>query len=88
MAVQPPTTIQELRQIKSLHPALYRDHVAQRLLAMTLDELDASREWMLVLGRKTAREKIASLLAIRALPTRVKSPAPGQILPEPLSPNG
>ena len=28
---------------------------------MTLDELDAAREWMLLLGRKTAREKIASL---------------------------
>jgi len=39
-------------------------HIAQRLLEMTLDELDAAREWMLVLGRKTAREKIASLLAI------------------------
>ena len=39
-------------------------HIAQRLLQMTLDELDAAREWMLVLGRKTAREKIASLLAI------------------------
>lgn len=39
-------------------------HVAQRLLEMTLDELDAAREWMLVLGRKTAREKIASLLMI------------------------
>lgn len=41
-------------------------HVAQRLLEMTLDELDAAREWMLLLGRKTAREKIASLLAIVA----------------------
>ena len=39
-------------------------HISQRLLEMTLDELDAAREWMLVLGRKTAREKIASLLAI------------------------
>ncbi|MDG1738132.1 MAG: Crp/Fnr family transcriptional regulator [Paracoccaceae bacterium] len=39
-------------------------HVGQRLLEMTLDELDAAREWMLVLGRKTAREKIASLLMI------------------------
>ena len=39
-------------------------HIAQRLLQMTLDELDAAREWMLILGRKTAREKIASLLAI------------------------
>lgn len=41
-------------------------HVAQRLLEMTLDELDAAREWMLILGRKTAREKIASMLAIVA----------------------
>lgn len=41
-------------------------HIAQRLLEMTLDELDAAREWMLVLGRKTAREKIASLLTIIA----------------------
>ena len=40
--------------------------IAQRLLEMTLDELDAAREWMLVLGRKTAREKIASLLSIVA----------------------
>jgi len=41
-------------------------HIAQRLLQMTLDELDAAREWMLLLGRKTARERIASLLAIIA----------------------
>lgn len=40
--------------------------VAKRLLEMTLDELDAAREWMLLLGRKTAREKIASLIAIIA----------------------
>lgn len=41
-------------------------HVQQRLLEMALDELDAARDWMLLLGRKTAREKIASLLAIIA----------------------
>ncbi|MGI3210843.1 transcriptional regulator FnrL [Roseovarius tibetensis] len=41
-------------------------HISQRLLEMTLDELDAAREWMLILGRKTAREKIASLIAIIA----------------------
>ena len=41
-------------------------HIGQRLLEMTLDELDAAREWMLILGRKTAREKIASLIAIVA----------------------
>lgn len=41
-------------------------HIGQRLLEMTLDELDAAREWMVLLGRKSAREKIASLLAIIA----------------------
>lgn len=40
--------------------------IGGRLLQMTLDELDSAREWMLVLGRKTAREKIASLLTIVA----------------------
>lgn len=29
------------------------------MLAMTLDELDAVRQWMLMLGRKTAREKVS-----------------------------
>ena len=50
-------------------------HIGQRLLEMTLDELDAAREWMLVLGRKTAREKIASLLHMIA--TRMASLKPG-----------
>ena len=40
--------------------------IAARLLDMTLDELDAAREWLLLLGRKSAREKIASFLAILA----------------------
>jgi len=40
-------------------PALER-----RLFEMTLDELDAARDWMLLLGRKTAKERIASFLAI------------------------
>ncbi len=40
--------------------------IGNRLLEMTLDELDAAREWMLLLGRKTAREKIASFLVILA----------------------
>ncbi len=38
----------------------------KRLLEMTLDELDAARDWMLLLGRKTAQEKIASFLVILA----------------------
>jgi CRP/FNR family transcriptional regulator len=40
--------------------------IGQRLLEMSLDELDAAREWMLLLGRKTAREKVASLINIFA----------------------
>jgi CRP/FNR family transcriptional regulator len=38
----------------------------KRLLEMTLDELDAARDWMLLLGRKTAQEKIATFLSILA----------------------
>jgi CRP/FNR family transcriptional regulator len=38
----------------------------RRLLEMTLDELDSAREWMLLLGRKSAREKVASFLMILA----------------------
>lgn len=49
----------QFEKIVATTPALER-----RLLEMTLDELDAAREWMLLLGRKTAREKIASLLVI------------------------
>lgn len=40
--------------------------VASRLLELTLDELDAAREWMLLLGRKTAREKVATFIAMMA----------------------
>ncbi|MBY8977731.1 helix-turn-helix domain-containing protein [Rhodobacteraceae bacterium NNCM2] len=38
----------------------------RRLLEMTLDELDGAREWMLLLGRKSALEKVASMLMILA----------------------
>lgn len=38
-----------------------------RLLEMTMDELDAAREWMLLLGRKSAREKIATVLSMIAV---------------------
>jgi len=41
-------------------------HVAQRLMEMALDELDAARDWMILLGRKTAREKIATFLELLA----------------------
>jgi len=37
-------------------------HISQRMMEMALDELDAAREWMVLLGRKTAQEKIATFL--------------------------
>ena len=51
----------DFERLLRAHPALER-----RLLEMTLDELDAAREWMLLLGRKTAREKVASLILLMA----------------------
>ncbi|RYH02841.1 Crp/Fnr family transcriptional regulator [Salipiger sp. IMCC34102] len=39
-------------------------HVSTRLLEMSLNELDAARDWMLLLGRKTARERVATLLGL------------------------
>jgi CRP/FNR family transcriptional regulator len=56
-------------------PALER-----RLLEITLNELDAARDWMLLLGRKTAREKIATFLTIlarRAAALESKQPEDG-----------
>lgn len=38
----------------------------QRLFQHTLDELDAARDWMVLLGRKTAEEKVASFLLMLA----------------------
>ena len=59
-------------------------HVCQRLLEMTHDELDAARSWMTVLGRKTAREKVATLLTrlLRraTLPAELELPGPKTVL--------
>jgi CRP/FNR family transcriptional regulator len=50
--------------------------IGQRLLDMALDELEASRNWLTVLGRKTAREKIASfLMLIHDHDRRVEGPS-------------
>lgn len=40
--------------------------VEHRLFEHTLDELDSAREWMLLLGRKTAEEKVSSFLLMIA----------------------
>jgi CRP/FNR family transcriptional regulator len=58
--------------------------IERRLLDMTLDELDAAREWMLLLGRKTARERVASLLVMiarRHASLAGRPPGSGQIFP-------
>ncbi|MDX2308406.1 MAG: Crp/Fnr family transcriptional regulator [Hyphomicrobium sp.] len=47
------------------HPSLEK-----RMFEHTLDELDSAREWMLLLGRKTAAEKVASLLVLIARHSR------------------
>lgn len=52
-------------------------HLNERLLEMALDELDASREWMLLLGRKSAREKVASFLMMLARRTADPNAQPG-----------
>lgn len=41
-------------------------HLTQRIMELALDELDAARDWMLLLGRKTAREKIATFIQLLA----------------------
>ncbi len=42
--------------------ALAHPDLGHRLLQRTLDDLDRARTWMLLLGRKNAREKIATFL--------------------------
>jgi len=42
--------------------ALRHGELQHRLLQRTLDDLDRTRAWMLLLGRKTAREKVATFL--------------------------
>ncbi|MBC2665631.1 Crp/Fnr family transcriptional regulator [Novosphingobium flavum] len=56
------------------HPAL--EH---KLLQRTLDELDRTRRWMLLLGRKSASEKVASFLI--EMTDRVASPGCSSLMP-------
>lgn len=46
-------------------------HVNQRLLELVMDELDAAREWLVLLGRKTAREKVSTFLMMLEKRTHV-----------------
>jgi CRP/FNR family transcriptional regulator len=54
----------ERKQFERL--VLETPHIAQRLMEIALDELDAARDWMVLLGRKTAREKIATFIEMLA----------------------
>lgn len=54
-------------------------HIATRLLSMTLDELDAARDWAVVLGRLTAREKVAAFLVSLA---RRQAVSQGKAVPQ------
>jgi CRP/FNR family transcriptional regulator len=56
------TTLRDGSQGEGVHFSL-RDKLQ---IAEMLDELDAAREWMLLLGRKSAQEKVASLLLLVA----------------------
>lgn len=60
-------------------------HVAQRLMELALDELDAARDWMLLLGRKTAREKIATFIEMFARRTQIDGASPGENIQLPLT---
>ena len=50
--------------------------IKQLFLERTLNELDAAREWMLLLGRKTAEERVASLILLMA--KRMRSETGGE----------
>ncbi len=54
--------------------------IERRLFEHTLDELDAAQEWMLLLGRKSAGEKLASFLLMVARRTRQVGCSPAKAL--------
>lgn len=57
-------------------------HISQRLVEMAMDELDAARDWMVLLGRKTAREKLASFIQMLVQRSRIDSQSvPELVLP-------
>ncbi len=62
------TEVEVCRFSRARFEAYMDDHPAlrARLLRMTADELSAAHEQMLLLGRKTARERVASFLLLLA----------------------
>lgn len=57
----------------------------QKLLEQSLRELDEARDWMLTVGRKTANEKVASLLLLFALHASPSTGAAGAEFDLPLT---
>lgn len=56
-------------------------YLKHRFLEQTLDELESARNWMVLLGRKTAEERVASLLlmlATRIAITDMSADEPGR----------
>ena len=58
--------------------------LSQRLLGLTLDQLEEARDWMVLLGRKTALERVASLLLMLATRSAVPGGSP-DAGPQPVS---
>jgi len=54
-------------------------NLKQLFLERTLDEVDAAREWMLLLGRKSAEEKVAAVLLL--ILRRMRAPERGAAAP-------
>lgn len=52
----------------NLFETILKDHpeLEHALLQRTLDDLDTARDWMFMIGRKTAEERVASLLLMMA----------------------
>jgi CRP/FNR family transcriptional regulator len=54
-------------------------NLERRLLTLANEDLDLAREWMLLLGRKTARERLATFLLLLAQKAKARGIAEGPI---------